>query len=274
MNYVQFAIPGLMPPTAPKYHMSIDVPEDGSLKLCIHCGKYTDDVHFVLDLWGYNGGLIKDPSYNYGPLETSKKFLRYKKLWAQFMYTSDVLPEGFQVLNKLVCGDVPVPITETPYLEDSEKSYWLLELPAFTLPPGQTELQIIVNNKLERKILNRRASYAMVPNDIMRRFVKYQHQKDETSDVMLRGDGTETIEIPLAIEGSEPPAALPECITTFRASCLLRGKKYDMPCAREGDMLIVSVPEMPAGKGVWRVEYNGWDQWSMLTLGDIVIVSE
>lgn len=274
MNYTRFAIPGLMPPTAPKYHMSVDVPEDGSLKLCIHYGKYTDDVHFVLDLWGCRGGFIKDPSYNYGPWEEKKAFTDYKKRWAQFLYTSDVLPEGTQVLNKLICGDIPIPVTENPYLGDGEKSYWIIELPSHTLPPGQTVLQIIVNNKLENRVLNRRASEAMIPQDIMYRFSKYQNQHNETSDVILRGDGTETIEIGLLLTGVGKPEPLPECITEFRASCTINDTTYDLPCTREGNLLIVSVPELPVGNGVWKAEYNGWGEWCLLTLGDLVIVSE
>lgn len=135
-NYVQFALPGLMPPVPTNELCEIIAKADGSLKLCIWCGQEEDVVTYAAV-----HGLI-----------------RY---WPHCKACSTVTDEDeyLSVVDE-VSADTIVPfvkwhgrahkIDERCDLDKAgiTKKYWVLTLPPKTLRPGDTELEVNVNGHI------------------------------------------------------------------------------------------------------------------------------
>lgn len=169
MNPAEWAIPGLMPPEAPNWMMQNYTPEDGSLKMCVWCGKDSDTVTYALSA-GAHRRLLKDPNYEFW----YSQYLEEKKaLWAVFLSKEEALPDDAYVPYVKRCRwKKPRPVTERCDIEDADKRYWILTLPKGTLLPGVNELQISVNGTIHHYVLNTPAYIEHFPYDSMNHFKK------------------------------------------------------------------------------------------------------
>lgn len=179
MSTAVFAIPGLMPPTHPDYDMRVTLPENGEVKLCVHCGEAEDKVHYCLRAHGFAGGAIKDPSYEYPDTPEGRAMASQESQWPQFMRQTQELPSGVQVLKVVRHGKWAIPVTERPDL--TEKSYWVLEIPAGILPNGDTELELSINGAVRRYFLKRPHFGAYDQRDITKRY-SYLKENEQTSE--------------------------------------------------------------------------------------------
>lgn len=272
MSRAIYAIPGLMPPTSPNVSARVITPENGGLFLCVHCGRAGDVVNFAIRRVGWCGGTIKDPSYDFGPLEDNAGFVARKAHWAQFLIQSTVLPEGADILMRLVHIDVPVRVTERPDIKPEDRVYWLLELPAGTLPVGQSELDIVVNGKVSRYTLSRpefviHSGYAANYNS------KELHQLGETLDIMVAAGKEQRVIIGLGPKWTSHVMALPPH-TEFRARIATQSDEYTVTCQRNGGELSMTVPALPEGRMLWRCEYRTSANWIQLCSGDMIATEE
>lgn len=151
MNDVVYAIPGLMPPPANNWCRHITASEDGSIKLCVHCGAESDKVYYALDLPGWDFGFIKDPQYFIDkgyPEYMLQKVSEYRN----YLTKEHELPTGV-VIPKITINGWPIPITERKDIED--KYYWILNLPKFVLPPGDTIVSVSTDARVRRYVVTR-----------------------------------------------------------------------------------------------------------------------
>lgn len=273
-NYdARFAVPGLMPVEPVKALCRIEADVDGSLFLCVHCGRATDDVHYAVDVWGPHRrrGVIKDPSYKRRP---GAHVPREMREWAQFMTVCDRLPEGCDVLNVEIHGTMAVPVTDVPCIPEGERRYWVLCLPAEILPYGQSMLELTINGRVYRHAVTRKpfAAYAHGLG-MMHRLRMFRRQDGETMDFAFeRGSGE--IRVPLSYKTFKGTAHLP-LDAEYRAVAKTDGGDVDMQCHVDATALelVVSVPkDMPVGAWTWRSEYKAWEQWEMLVCGDLTVV--
>lgn len=151
MQDAVYALPGFMPPSAPNWKTQLFTQENGSIKLCVHCGVEGDKVYYSLDIPGWNFGFIKDPKY-FEDNDYPEKFLDKIKSYSQYLSETDTL-DGDTVIPKVVINDWPIPITERKDIEN--KKYWILDLPAYTLPVGDTEIQVIINGRKRTYVVHR-----------------------------------------------------------------------------------------------------------------------
>lgn len=153
----RYAVPGLMPPNDTNNQMHIELHEDGSALLCVYCGVEGDVVNYTVDLGGprCRRGLLKDPSYEFGPEPGHKALERDSKHWEQFMRMEEELPEGCMVLKRVVHGDWTIPVTERDCIDDADKRYWILELPKEAVPYGQSILELCINGRRIDYVLTR-----------------------------------------------------------------------------------------------------------------------
>lgn len=115
-NYAIFAIPGLMPPKAANWRSRLIAPEDGSLRLLLHCGLEEDVVNYAISIPGWRRGLIKDPGYNFvnprwedwGDVVPNEK---QKEKWPNFLVASTELPKGV-LIPKVKIHGCAIPMTE------------------------------------------------------------------------------------------------------------------------------------------------------------------
>lgn len=163
MNDCVYAIPGLMPPTAPKWNSVINTPEDGSLLLCIHVGKPTDNVTWAVDILGRRHGVVKDPAYAYTewnntPVETPEKSVPVNgehDTWRQFMIVSNELP-GDCIMPAVSCNGVSKYIDEL-YYGDVAPTYWYLDMPIRSLPVGDSKVEVCINGVVRTYVVQRPA---------------------------------------------------------------------------------------------------------------------
>lgn len=153
MSRAIYAIPGLMPPSCPYYDTRVTLPESGKVKLCVYCGKEDDTVHYCLQPHGFRGGFIKDPSYPFPDTPWGKEMAKGKERWPQYMHIDSELPGDAQVLKVIKHDKWAVPVTERKDVD--EKVYWILEVPADILPPGDTILELSVNGNVRQYTLQR-----------------------------------------------------------------------------------------------------------------------
>lgn len=269
MNNAIFAIPGLMPPKAPNWRSKIVTPEDGSLCMCVHCGRTGDEVNYAIFIGGWRYGVIKDPSYNYGCDCSGVGFREYmtRKKYPQFMTISETLPPNAIVPMKVI-RDWPIPITERPDIPDADKLYWIINLPMRTLPVGDSEVQAVVNGKVHTWYIQRPVFEIHNWNDATNRFKCFNHQDRETLDVSFVAGKEDTIILdiisccgcPEVLEGAE-----------YRASITIHGTTSDLSTSASGNELTITVPPQTPGYGLWEAEYKVFDDWLQLAAGDIVI---
>lgn len=166
MNNAVFAIPGLMPPTAPHWTLQLKSPEDGSLCMLLHAGKSTDKVSYAIALRGKHPGVIKDPGYEFtgntdfttvqlphqamsAPVDTSR--------WPDFLRVTDTLPEAV-LIPRRACNGCLIPLHEWPFLKDLDTVwYWILELPVRALPVGDSVVEVCVNGRVHKYTVQRPA---------------------------------------------------------------------------------------------------------------------
>lgn len=273
----RYAVPGLMPPNDTNNQMRIVLPEDGSIYMCVHCGRSTDKVTYAIEVWGPKGrrGVVKDPSYNFGLSELSPRFSMYESRWPQFMVMSTFLPDDCQVLDKVVRGDWTVPVTERPCLEEGEKVYWVLDVPRGIIPYGQSVLELCINGRVVRRVLNR-PTYAIHNHSdgMMRKLRPLQDQRGEGMDVAFLPEEGGTIRLNPHLDGVLGAFALPDD-TEYRAFASFgKGDPIELECSYNTGtrFLHVKVPAgLEPGKGVWKCEYKVWDEWNTLECGDVVI---
>lgn len=147
-----------MPPKAVNWRRQLFAPEDGSLCMLIHCGYATDVVNYAILLPGKRrDAVIKDPGYPFLPpdWEMTKDGRREKETWPQYVKASRILPEEALIPVRKVHG-CPIPITELTDADDSEKTFFILELPPRTLPAGDTEVQVCVNGRVHSYMVQRK----------------------------------------------------------------------------------------------------------------------
>lgn len=268
MNNAIYAIPGLMPPTAPNFRSKLVAPENGTLCICVHCGEDGDDVHYAVATSGGKRGVIKDPSYNYGPAPTivQARILAYQDKMPQFLTISEVLPPH-AIVPKLKVKGCPIPLTERPDLE--RPLYWVLTLPPNALPPGDTVIEVIVNGRLRRYVVQRPRFAIHSCRDITPRFKGYQHQEGEDFDVAIK-EGEEknivirmkdVIERPELLEGA-----------TYRASCQFGNTTTELQVVADNDVVTITIPAMGPGVGTWKSEFELYGEWINLAAGDLIIV--
>lgn len=178
MNNAVFAIPGLMPPKAPNFIARYAAPEDGSLVMLLHVGKSTDKVYFSICVPGLRKGTINDPAY-YRDKGYNETILKRTEQYAEFLHKYDHLPEDAIVPRKII-QDWPVPITELTCVPEAERTYWVLELPQFALPIGDSTVQASINNRVVEYVVSRPDFGAHHHcDDISMRYKKYKEQVAE-----------------------------------------------------------------------------------------------
>lgn len=151
MNNGVYALPGFMAPAAKNWKSQLLTNEDGSVKLCVYVGKPGTKVYYSLGIPGWKWGFIKDAQYFIDkgyPEDVIKEVSKFADYLDEEVTE---LPEG-TVVPDIVINGWPVPITESPI---EGKVYWILNIPKFILPAGDTEVQISANGKLIKYIISR-----------------------------------------------------------------------------------------------------------------------
>lgn len=272
----RYAVPGLMPPNDTNNEMRIMLPEDGSMLLCVHCGTVDDTVNYAIDVRGHRwkSGVIKDPSYNFVPGDLHPWFVKWKSRWPQFMRITDAVPDGCMVLRKIVHGDWTVPVTERYCIPDKDKRYWIIELPAETIPYGQSVLELSVNGKVSKHILNRPPFSIHAPSRrLMHRLGIFQHQRGETLDVGFTSGREGEIRVHLTYKGFAEEFHMPE-EAVYAASALVDGDEVALECTADNvnHILHIKVPgNLKVGKWTWSSTYEMWGNKSPLACGDLEI---
>jgi hypothetical protein len=151
MNNGVYALPGFMVPAAKNWKSQLLTNEDGSVKLCVYVGKPGTKVYYSLGIPGWNWGFIKDAQYFIDkgyPQEVIDEVLKFADYLEEEVTE---LPEG-TVIPDIIINGWPLPITESPI---EGKVYWILNIPKFILPAGDTEVQISANGKLLKYTITR-----------------------------------------------------------------------------------------------------------------------
>ena len=151
MNNGVYALPGFMAPAAKNWKSQLLTNEDGSVKLCVYVGKPGTKVYYSLGIPGWKWGFIKDAQYFIDKGYPQEVIDEVSKFADYLDEEVTELPEG-TVVPDIVINGWPVPITESPI---EGKVYWILNIPKFILPAGDTEVQISANGKLVKYIISR-----------------------------------------------------------------------------------------------------------------------
>jgi hypothetical protein len=151
MNNGVYALPGFMAPAAKNWKSQLLTNEDGSVKLCVYVGKPGTKVYYSLGIPGWNWGFIKDAQYFIDKGYPQEVIDEVSKFADYLEEEVTELPEG-TVVPDIVINGWPVPITESPI---EGKVYWILNIPKFILPVGDTEVQISANGKLIKYTITR-----------------------------------------------------------------------------------------------------------------------
>lgn len=192
-NHAIFAIPGLMPPKAAAWRRRLIAPEDGSLRLLLHCGAKEDEVHYTLDIPGWRRGVIKDPTYEFVNKDiedfwTARPTDEMKEKWPNFMKKDTKLPKHILIPRVMIHGcailitelcdeneeddteeteqpEIQPPVFPGPTIGDEpdpepeplkpKTVYFYLDCPARTLPVGDTKVQVTINGHLRQYIVQR-----------------------------------------------------------------------------------------------------------------------
>lgn len=150
MNDGVYALPGFMPPAAAKWKSQLRTNEDGSIKLCVYVGKSDTKVYYSIGIPGWKWGFIKDVQYFIDKGYSQDVIDRVKDYGITITEVAELPTDA--VIPCVIFNGQPVPVTELPV---SNKSYWILDIPKFVLPEGDTEIQIDANGKLLKYIVTR-----------------------------------------------------------------------------------------------------------------------
>ena len=151
MNNGVYALPGFMPPAATnKREDCIRANEDGSIKLCVYCGLPGSKVYYSLGVPGWDFGFIQDVQYYIDNKYPEEIINRVRDCGVTLEEVSE-LPSDVIVPVADING-WPIPITEIP-LEN--KAYWVLDIPKFILPPGDTRVQISAAGRVVKYTIHR-----------------------------------------------------------------------------------------------------------------------
>lgn len=270
-NYARFAIPGLMPPTSPHWDTVLIAPENGSLRMMVHCGRSDDQVSYALYVPGRKRGVIKDPGYDWVGYGASPCELRKISRYPELMTTSTYEPDN-TLIPKIIFNGCAIPIDERPDLEDEEKVYWTLDLPQRTLPVGDTEVQVSINGKV-RKYIVQRPRFDI--HSFIDRTPQHEHvskQPGENLDLAFLPNKENEVKFDLTDCGIEL-MILEQA--TFRAILYFDWEEKELEASREEEILTVNFPALKPGLGLWRVEYSLFEgDWLPLSAGDIVVTEE
>lgn len=179
MNNGVYALPGFMAPAAKNWKSQLLTNEDGSIKLCVYVGRPGTKVYYSLGIPGWKWGFIKDAQYFIDkgyPEDIIKEVSKFADYLDEEVTE---LPEGI-VVPDIVINGWPVPITESPI---EGKVYWILNIPKFILPAGDTEVQISANGKLVKYTITR-------PDFSIHYNAPYEHpaiQEGSSGSVALNG---------------------------------------------------------------------------------------
>lgn len=151
MNNGVYALPGFMAPAAKNWKSQLLTNEDGSVKLCVYVGKPGTKVYYSLGIPGWRWGFIKDAQYFIDKGYPQEVIDEVSKFADYLEEEVTELPEG-TVIPDIIINGWPLPITESPI---EGKVYWILNIPKFVLPAGDTEVQISANGKLIKYTITR-----------------------------------------------------------------------------------------------------------------------
>ena len=151
MNNGVYALPGFMAPAAKNWKSQLLTNEDGSVNLCVYVGKPGTKVYYSLGIPGWRWGFIKDAQYFIDKGYPQEVIDEVSKFADYLEEEVTELPEG-TVIPDIIINGWPVPITESPI---EGKVYWILNIPKFVLPAGDTEVQISANGKLLKYTITR-----------------------------------------------------------------------------------------------------------------------
>lgn len=154
MGQIQFAFPGLQTPRAVNRETHIQTDENGSLFLLLHAGRPGDIVNYCVVVGGNRiEGVVKDPSYGYvNGLDGREMDVNIMTKRPQFSYITKHLPDGITI-PKLNINGCPVKITELNCSIDPV--YFILKMPATSLPVGDTVVQVSINGHRRDYIVSR-----------------------------------------------------------------------------------------------------------------------
>lgn len=178
MRSVVYAIPGLMPPTAPNFVTRIDAPEDGSLLMMIHAGAIGDVVSYSIRVRGWRAGVIKDPKYSFYGADDMTPIQRPRYMFSKPLDTSSWPDFSFKVDDNstdeefskfgnaiipfVVCNGSPISIldildnkVEEGILHPADACVWIIDLPVRTLPVGESEVEVTINGEVRKYIVSR-----------------------------------------------------------------------------------------------------------------------
>lgn len=252
-----------MPPKAVNWRRQLFAPEDGSLRMLVHCGYATDTVNYAILVPGDRRCVIKDPGYKFlePDWETTPTGKREREKWPQYLVQSDTLPEDILIPIRKVHG-CPIPITELTEADDSEKQFFYLELPPRTLPRGDSEVQICVNGKRYVYIVQRK--HFIVRRDAIRHEHKKKGEAIHEHNVIF----TNTAPYHLYIDvppGSRIPYTAYAQIRT--GVFMLNIQTYDKK------LKITFDTDLPVGAGEWYLDRLDTEKesWSHYATGKLLV---
>lgn len=293
MNDAVFAIPGLMPPKAPKWSSIIHTPEDGSLVMLIHAGKATDKVSYAVKVRGVRPGTIKDPEYLYvGGHDATQRELPHQATippkedrsnWPDFLSSTTTLPSDIIIPKRVRCG-CPIPLNELPHLQDiDEVWYWILTLPPRALPMGDSEVEACVNGKVRSYIIQRPAFAVHRRDGITERYSDYKAPTSPQDEELVQIDISSTKGGYIRVSGAalkdrkavayNPDTFEYRLILTQNHSSVELSASYD----QETDTISADIPAEYVQIGIVKIilQYNIFGSpvgWLPLTDGDYAIV--
>jgi hypothetical protein len=151
MNNGVYALPGFMPPAATnKREDCIRANEDGSIKLCVYCGLPGSKVYYSLGVPGWDFGFIQDVQYYIDNDYPEEIINRVRDCGVTLAEMTELLSDV--IVPVVDINGWPIPITEIP-LEN--KAYWVLDIPKFILPPGDTRVQISAAGRVVKYTIHR-----------------------------------------------------------------------------------------------------------------------
>lgn len=151
MNNGVYALPGFMAPAATnKREDCIRANEDGSIKLCVYCGLPSSKVYYSLGVPGWDFGFIQDVQYYIDNNYPEEIINRVRDCGVTLEEVTELLSDV--IVPVVDINGWPIPITEIP-LEN--KAYWVLDIPKFILPPGDTRVQISAAGRVVKYTIHR-----------------------------------------------------------------------------------------------------------------------
>lgn len=272
MNDAIYAIPGLMPPTAPNWRSKLKAPEDGSLLMLLHAGDIADEVSYAVHVRGACPGVIKDPDYKYaGKVDSTCRQLPAQALteakdvdgWPDFMTVTSTLPDNI-IIPRRVCCNCPIPISQLPELQDIDTVwYWVLALPERALPVGDTKIEVSVNGRVHAYIVQRPAFDIHRPDSITVRYKAYAPvyataEDHVTANVSATKAGMVTADLQ-GLLAKYPELPLDQLV--FSITFVEGNREIIQQGTQNGTSVIFNIdPLHMSGAVSWRIEYRREDR--------------